>query len=105
MSKDDALQAIEELFGNRASRTQVRRVVYSHDMGTLPDVVKKFVNTMPDMIVQPETEEELCQLVAFAAKENIPLVPRGSASSGYGGRPVQNARAYQDRRTGYDCNG
>ncbi len=85
MSKDDALQAIEELFGNRASRTQVRRVVYSHDMGTLPDVVKKFVNTMPDMIVQPETEEELCQLVAFAAKENIPLVPRGSASSGYGG--------------------
>lgn len=85
MNKEAALQAIEELLGDRASTLDVRRITYSHDMGTLPDVVKKFVAVTPDMVVQPESEEEVRQLVQLAAKAGIPLVPRGSASSGYGG--------------------
>lgn len=85
MNREAALQAIEETLGNRASTEDVRRVVYSHDMGTLPDMVKKFISTMPDMVVQPESEEEVSRLVALAAQAQIPLIPRGSASSGYGG--------------------
>lgn len=85
MKRDVALQAIETLLGERASTVDVRRVVYSHDMGTLPDVVKKFINTLPDMVVQPESEEEVQRLVAIAAEAKLPLIPRGSASSGYGG--------------------
>ncbi|MGV8084284.1 MAG: FAD-binding and (Fe-S)-binding domain-containing protein [Coriobacteriia bacterium] len=85
MERDSALKAIEELLGNRASTVDVRRLVYSHDMGTLPDVVRKFVNTMPDMVVQPESEEEIKQLVTMATEAGLPLIPRGSASSGYGG--------------------
>ncbi len=85
MDQDTALHAIEELLGERASTLEVRRIVYSHDMGTLPDMAKKFINTKPDMVVQPESEEEVQKLVALAAKAQFPLVPRGSASSGYGG--------------------
>lgn len=85
MNREAALHAIEELFGDRASDASVRRAVYSHDMGTLPDVVKKFIRTMPDLVVQPETEEEVRQLAVLAAQAGLPLVPRGSASSGYGG--------------------
>lgn len=85
MNQGEALQAIEELLEDRASTVDVRRVVYSHDMGTLPDVVRKFINTMPDMVVQPESEDEIRQLASIAARAGIPLVPRGSASSGYGG--------------------
>lgn len=86
MNREAALQAIEEMLGNRASTADVRRVVYSHDMGTLPDVVKKFISTMPDMVVQPESEEEVSRLVALAAQAQIPLIPRGSASSGMAGQ-------------------
>lgn len=85
MNKEAALQAIQELLGDRASTADIRRIVYSHDMGTLPDVVKKFIVTMPDMVVQPESVEEIQQLVSIAAQAQLPLVPRGSASSGYGG--------------------
>ena len=85
MDKETALKSIEELLGNRASTEPVRRVVYSHDMGTLPEVVKKFITVMPDMVVQPETEEEIQKLATIAAQARLPLIPRGSASSGYGG--------------------
>jgi FAD/FMN-containing dehydrogenase len=35
--------------------------------------------------VQPETEQELIELMTWANRENIPLTPRGKATSGYGG--------------------
>ncbi|MBU5405945.1 FAD-binding oxidoreductase [Paraeggerthella hongkongensis] len=85
MNKEAALKSIEELLGARASTADVRRVAYSHDMGTLPDMVKKFIKTTPDLVVQPESEEEIEQIATIAAKAQLPLVPRGSASSGYGG--------------------
>jgi Fe-S oxidoreductase/FAD/FMN-containing dehydrogenase len=42
-------------------------------------------NTIPDAVVQPETEEELVELVKWANRKKIPLTPRGKATSGYGG--------------------
>ncbi len=36
-------------------------------------------------VVQPKTEEELIELIRWAVKQNVPLTPRGKASSGYGG--------------------
>lgn len=85
MEKQAALEAMQSELQDRASTVDVRRVVYSHDMGTLPDVVKKFIATMPDMVVQPETQDEVRHLVALAKDGAVPLVPRGSASGGYGG--------------------
>lgn len=85
MDKQRALDAMQSELGERASTVDVRRVVYSHDMGTLPGVVKKFITTLPDMVVQPETEEEVRHLVTLARDGAVPLVPRGSASAGYGG--------------------
>ena len=79
MEKQAALDAIQSELQERASTVDVRRVVYSHDMGTLPDVVKKFITTMPDMVVQPETQEEVRHLVTLAKDGAVPLVLRGSA--------------------------
>lgn len=85
MDQQATLEALQSELGDRASTVDVRRVVYSHDMGTLPDVVKKFIDTMPAMVVQPETAEEVQHLVVLARDGAVPLVPRGSASAGYGG--------------------
>ena len=40
---------------------------------------------MSAAVVQPQSEDELLELVPLANAEGIPLVPRGMATSGYGG--------------------
>jgi Fe-S oxidoreductase/FAD/FMN-containing dehydrogenase len=48
-------------------------------------------DTTPDAVVQPESEQELIEIISWAYREGIPLTPRGKASSGYGGViPVKN---------------
>ncbi len=77
---------LREKFGGRASFDKTERKLYGHDIAALPSLVKPLLgNTTPDAVVQPETEEELVELVRWARENDIPLTPRGKASSGYGG--------------------
>ena len=65
---------------------KTERMLYSHDIASIPSLVKPIVgNTTPDGIIQPENEKELAKVVQWAYKENIPMTPRAKASSGYGG--------------------
>ncbi|MDA3810058.1 MAG: FAD-binding and (Fe-S)-binding domain-containing protein [Spirochaetaceae bacterium] len=73
-------------FGDNARFDRTERILYSHDVGALPSIVKPLIgNTRPDAIVQPSNEEELVDLIKWAVQENIPLTPRGRATSGYAG--------------------
>jgi Fe-S oxidoreductase/FAD/FMN-containing dehydrogenase len=83
----DALQRqLQETFGPRVAFDKLERMFYSHDVGSLPSLVKPLVgNTLPAAVVQPLTEEQVIQVVAFARTNNVPLVPRGHATSGYAG--------------------
>ena len=77
---------LEEKFGARATFRRSERVLYGHDISAVPSLFKPLVgDTVPDAVVQPESEEELKDLVLWAGKNRIPLVPRGKGSSGYGG--------------------
>lgn len=77
---------LKEKFGERANFNPTERLLYSHDIAAIPSMFKLLVGrTVPDAVVQPENEEELVELVSWAAKNKIPLVPRGKGSSGYGG--------------------
>jgi Fe-S oxidoreductase/FAD/FMN-containing dehydrogenase len=77
---------LEEKFGSRVSFDKIERKLYGHDIAALPSLIKPLLgNTTPDAVVQPETEKELIGLVRWAQENNIPLTPRGKASSGYGG--------------------
>ena len=77
---------LQELFGNRISFDKTERKLYGHDIAAMPGIIKPFIgSTIPDAVVQPETEEELVSLVKWAAKYKIALTPRGKATSGYGG--------------------
>jgi Fe-S oxidoreductase/FAD/FMN-containing dehydrogenase len=40
---------------------------------------------VPDAVVQPQSEQELVELARWATEQQIPLTPRGRATSGYGG--------------------
>ncbi|MBE0524172.1 MAG: FAD-binding oxidoreductase [Methanosarcinales archaeon] len=79
-------QELSRLFKDRVNFEKRERKIYSHDVASLPKLVKPMLgNTIPAGIVKPENESELVDLVKFAASRNIPLVPRGAATSGYGG--------------------
>jgi len=79
-------QHIGASFGKRASFSKTERKLYGHDIAEMPSLIKRLVgSTIPDVVVQPESEAELVELVKWAADQRLPLTPRGKASSGYGG--------------------
>src|SRR5690349_20082883 len=80
-------QAIGAIVGpDRARFDKRERRVYSPDTGVLPGAFQLPAGPgLADGVVQPETEDQLIRIVRFAAAEGMPVVPRGKATSGYGG--------------------
>ena len=79
-------QWLSSAFGDRMSTRSIERKLYSHDVGEMPFLIKPLIGKpMADAIVQPTSEEEIVSLVKWAAANGVPLVPRGKATSGYGG--------------------
>ena len=77
---------LDQMFGPRVRYDRRERTLYSHDVGVMPALIAPFVgNTLPHAVVQPSSEEELVELVKWASENKLPLVPRGRATSGYGG--------------------
>lgn len=89
-----------ERFGDRATMEPLERMLYGHDVGVLPGLIKPVIgNTTPDAVVQPESESELITLTRWAYDEGIPLTPRGKATSGYGGvLPIKKGIVVDFRR-------
>ncbi len=82
-----------EAFGDRARTDRVQRKMYSFDIGAMPRLVKPFMPTgLAGAVVRPQNESEVVRLVQLAQGEGVPVVPRGWATSGYGGvLPVEGA--------------
>lgn len=77
---------LKEIFGERVRTDRVERKMYSFDIGAMPRLVKPFVPAgTAGAVVRPKTEDEIVALVKLAAAEGLKVVPRGWATSGYGG--------------------
>ena len=84
--KREQRQYLAESFGDRVTFDETERKLYGHDIAAMPSLFKPLIgNTTPDAVVQPLNEDEVVELVSWAAANNIPLTPRAKASSGYGG--------------------
>lgn len=60
--------------------------MYSHDIGDVPTIMTKtFFEIQPDFVVQPKSAEEIKKVLQFANEHQIPVIPRGAASWGFGG--------------------
>ncbi len=62
----------------------VRLHIYSHDITSPPWIFKKLIKEA-DVVVQPRSEEDLVEILEYAKENKMPIVPRGAATSGYGG--------------------
>ena len=91
LSKSDE-RWLQGKFGDRVTFDKTERVLYGHDIAAMPRLFKPLIgDTTPDAVVQPVNESELSEIVRWASENNIPLTPRGKASSGYGGvLPTRN---------------
>ncbi|MBN1954053.1 MAG: FAD-binding oxidoreductase, partial [Anaerolineae bacterium] len=77
---------LQDRFDGRVSTDWMERKIYSHDVGVMPPLVKPLLGrSVADAVVQPANEAEVVDLVRWAASHRVPLVPRGKATSGYGG--------------------
>ena len=65
--KTDKNSYLNERFKNRVNFDPVERKLYGHDIAAIPGMVKPLIgNTTPDAVVQPQSEEELIDLVNWA---------------------------------------
>jgi Fe-S oxidoreductase/FAD/FMN-containing dehydrogenase len=86
MTTDAGQEYLKTKFGERACFRRTERKLYGHDIAEIPSLIRPLVgNTTPDAVVQPQSEEELVDLVRWASENKVPLTPRGRATSGYGG--------------------
>jgi FAD/FMN-containing dehydrogenase/ferredoxin len=81
------LDEFRKMAGNpRIIDKAAEREMYSHDIGDLPPIMTKtFFETLPDFVVQPKSIDEIRKVLAFANDGKIPVIPRGTASWGFGG--------------------
>ncbi|NNF95888.1 MAG: FAD-binding oxidoreductase, partial [Halobacteria archaeon] len=77
---------LQEIFGNWVSFDREERRIYSHDVAAIPKLIRPIIgDATATAVVQPESEDQLIQLVKWANKHKVHLIPRAKATSGYGG--------------------
>lgn len=77
---------LKETFNDRVTFEERERKYYAHDIGVMPSLISPLLDPkIPLAVVRPQNQDELLRLVKFAQKEKIAIVPRASATSGYGG--------------------
>jgi len=61
------------------------KLLYSHDLAPLPREVEIVFKRIPDAVVLVRGTDDVVKLLGFALAHDIPLVPRGGGSWGFGG--------------------
>ncbi len=72
--------------GARIIWTGAELDLYTRDQADIPELLRGLLRkTEPDLVVQPQTAEDVAHLVALANEHGIPVTPRGAASFPLGG--------------------
>lgn len=87
------------IFGEDVSFDRVERKLCSHDVGSIPKLVKPLApGGLAGAVVRPKDEAGLMQLVRLATEFGLELVPRGAATAGYGGAIPREGAVVVDMR-------
>ncbi|MFQ5919564.1 MAG: FAD-binding protein [Thermoplasmata archaeon] len=74
------------LEGIRLLDSSLEREIYGLDQAEVPAELRRlFLRKPVTAVAQPRSEEEIAQVLRYADAHNLPVVPRGAASSPYGG--------------------
>ena len=79
------------------STTKYDRLVHSYGK-SYPDIVRMFLHQIdnpPDWVAFPKTEQQISELLAYASKNNIAVIPFGGGTSVCGGVESDIGKDYQ----------
>jgi len=72
--------------GLRVISASGERALYSRDQSEIPRFIKEIMfKSMPDVVAQPRSTEAVAAVLRYASSKGLPVIPRGSASSPFGG--------------------
>ena len=78
---EEIIKELEEIVGKDALILDEERMIdYCHDEFSLPDIAHA-----PDVVVKPQSAQEIADILRLANKESIPVTPRGGATGLCGG--------------------
>ncbi|MFX1379719.1 MAG: FAD-binding oxidoreductase [Promethearchaeota archaeon] len=86
--KQKIIEQLEEIVGkNNISTRNIDILAYSKDTSliALNWALEGKIAGLPDIVIWPETVEHICEVLKFANKENIPVIPYGEGSGVVGG--------------------
>lgn len=86
MIRKKHLQSLADIVGEDYFSSEKYMVsLYSTDIAALPGIVGDVLNPDAEAVAQPTNTEVVSNLLKFCKEKNIPVVPRGHGTSGYGG--------------------
>ncbi|MFQ5711801.1 MAG: FAD-binding oxidoreductase [Candidatus Geothermarchaeales archaeon] len=68
-----------------ASADELERLVYSHDLASIPREILFAFKIKPDVIVKPKTLGQVVDVLKCARESRVAVTPRGSATWAFGG--------------------
>jgi FAD/FMN-containing dehydrogenase len=80
-----ARNRLKESLGDKVSFDKQILASYDHDIGEMPALVMSMVNNTPEAVVAAGTVDDVRRTLVTATESEVPVTPRGQASSGYGG--------------------
>ena len=67
-------EELTAIFKNRVSFDKTERKLYSHDIASMPKLIKPLIGaSLASAVLQPQTDEEISTLVKWANKNKIRL--------------------------------
>jgi len=78
-------EELREAFEGKVALNYIERLAYSHDMGSMPDIVGRMMKSLPDAVVRAESVDDLRSALEIARKYHLPITPRAAGTSAYGG--------------------
>jgi len=84
----DALHSALSRIGKVENHPGIMRI-YRYDFLVIPKQLSRFVKT-PICVVQPKNDEDVLKILEVSERFEMPIIPRGTGTSGYGGSvPLQ----------------
>lgn len=77
---------LSEIVGEEdISTSPLERKLYSHDTAPIPGFLSLFFKPMPEVIVRPESADEVARILRLASDCRVPVIPRAAGSWSLGG--------------------
>src|SRR5512136_656701 len=83
LARELAALGIKDL---RIASSGGEKMLYSRDQSEIPKFLKDVMfNSIPDVVAQPQAPQAVASVLRFASLKRVAAIPRGSASSPFGG--------------------